>query len=318
MATDVFQFYNWRSPYVGLDMSMNVLAWAAAAAAWILLVVYALTFARPVSFARRVMAWIAVAAVVIDAIPTPLIGIVTGWYDLNAPAFQYLGVALDALTVVALAVVVGMALRASRGEERSRLAWSAIPLLAVFTSEPVGEVFGAAFGLSFDFQTVVDNAVQFLAPVGLTYALLSRQLLDIGFALNRATVFAATSLLVAGVFAVLQWGASTLLAAVTPVHGFLSQAVIVMIVYYVVRLSRRSTDSFVTRVFFAARDRRLRALVRRARRSTKFPIPRRSRRLPYIFWRRGRASRRASISSRPTETTRRHPDVNPVPAPDAR
>lgn len=69
MAADVFQLYTWRSSSVGLDMSMNVLAWAAAATAWILLVVYALTFARPVTFGRRVMAKIAVAAVVIDAIP---------------------------------------------------------------------------------------------------------------------------------------------------------------------------------------------------------------------------------------------------------
>lgn len=189
-----------------------------------------------------------------------MIGILTGWYDLNAPAFQYLGVGLDSLAVIALVAVVGMALQASHGEERSRLAWSAIPLLALFATEAVGEVFGAVFGLSVDYQIVVDNAAQFSAPLGLTYALLSKQLLDIGFALNRATVFAATSLLVAGVFAALQWGASTLLAAATPVHGFLSQVVIVMIVYYVVRLSRRNTDAFVTRVFFAARDRRLRAL----------------------------------------------------------
>jgi len=254
MTTDVFQLYNWRSPSVGLDMSMNVLAWAAAAMAWILLVVYVLTFARPVTFGRRAIASIAVAAVVIDAIPTPLIGILTGRYDLNAPAFQYLGVGLDSLAAIALVAVVGMALQASRGEERSRLAWSAIPLLALFVTEVVGEAFGATAGLSVDFQSAVDNAAQFLAPVGLTYALLSRQLLDIGFALNRATVFAATSLLLAGVFAALQWGASTLLAAVTPAHGFLSQVVIVTIVYYVVRLSRRSTDSFVTRVFFAARS----------------------------------------------------------------
>jgi hypothetical protein len=184
MTTNVFQLYNWRSPYVGLDMSLNVFAWAAAAASWILLVVYVLTFARPVTLGRRVMASIAVAVVVIDAIPSPLIGIVTGWYDLNAPAFQYLGVELDGLAVVALVAVLGMGLRASRGEERSRLAWSATPLLALFFTELAGEVFGAMFGLSVGYQTVVDNAAQFLAPVGLTYALLSRQLLDIGFALN--------------------------------------------------------------------------------------------------------------------------------------
>ena len=44
--------------------------------------------------------------------------------------------------------------------------------------------------------------VGIIMPVGLTYSVLSRRLLDVGFALNRAVVYSAVSVVVVGLFIV--------------------------------------------------------------------------------------------------------------------
>src|SRR5581483_8124645 len=45
----------------------------------------------------------------------------------------------------------------------------------------------------------------FLAPVVLTYAVFSRRVLDIGFVLNRAAIFSGVSVIVLGVFVLVEW-----------------------------------------------------------------------------------------------------------------
>jgi hypothetical protein len=47
---------------------------------------------------------------------------------------------------------------------------------------------------------IVLSWILFLAPVALTYAALSRRLIDVGFVLNRAAVFSGVSIIVVGLF----------------------------------------------------------------------------------------------------------------------
>jgi len=146
----------------------------------------------------------------------------------------------------------------TRGAERARIMWASIPLVPLYVFNSLPE---SLLNDRFELWVLYGiNLMLFLAPLGLTYSLLSRRLLDVGFALNRAAVFAVTSLLLAGLFAGLQWAANAFLAGIIRVHNIVVDMAIVIVVYYAMRVSRRQTDAVVSRLFFASRNRRLQAL----------------------------------------------------------
>jgi hypothetical protein len=100
----------------------------------------------------------------------------------------------------------------------------------------------------------------FVLPAGFGYAMLRNQIVDLGFALNRAAVFAATTALLVGLFGALQWGADRLLVQATGAQNFAVQMTIAVVVLYAVRAMRSKTDELVARLFFAARRRRIEAI----------------------------------------------------------
>jgi hypothetical protein len=97
-------------------------------------------------------------------------------------------------------------------------------------------------------------------PFGFGYAMLRHRVVDLGFALNRAAVFAATTALLVGLFGALQWGADQLLVQATRAQGFAVQMAIAVIVLYAVRMLRTRADALVARLFFAKRQRRIAAI----------------------------------------------------------
>lgn len=263
-ASSILAPNNLVTPWPAIGVAAATVANLFGGLSFAALIIYALQFAVPISRLRRIISSVALTAIAVDT----LLGILSvlgywfGVFDITTPTGLAIVGICDGTQASVVVTACAVALYAAAGDERSRLAWSTIPLLCMFSVNIVTEIVGI---LAPGFSTAmiglaINNTALFVAPLGLTYALLGRRILDIGFALNRAAVFAATSLILAGVFAGLQWSVSTLLAGVLPVRGFVSQIAIIVAVYYVVRLSRRTTDAFITRVFFAARDRRLRAL----------------------------------------------------------
>jgi hypothetical protein len=125
-------------------------------------------------------------------------------------------------------VCSALAIAASRGADRQRAVWSLVPL-AVLCVTDVSIIFqnltlsSYASGLVWSF---VANTVPFVVPVVLTYAAVSRRLIDVGFVLNRTIVFAIVSTIVIGAFVLVEWAASAWLAGTT--HA--TSAVIGMIV----------------------------------------------------------------------------------------
>jgi hypothetical protein len=165
---------------------------------------------------------------------------------------------LDGVLPIGLALLcVALALREARGSERSRIVWAAGPLSLLYFLIVIDVVFYQVFQFQTSAPAVAENVCLFLAPAGLTYSLLSRRLLDVGFALNRAAVFAATTLTLAGLFAALQWLANSTLTSLAYAHNLLVQLIIAVVVFYVVRVTRGYTDRLVTHVFFAGRERRI-------------------------------------------------------------
>jgi GAF domain-containing protein len=172
-------------------------------------------------------------------------------------AFQAVG--LLAFSVMVCASIAGLAVSAfnARGLERRRIGW-----ICVTSAVGYAPLFLFIFlrGSGHHSLAVVSALMCYVVPFGYGYAILRDRVIDLGFALNRAAVFAATTALLVGLFGALQWGADQLLVRATGAQNFAVQMVIAVFVLYVVRMVRVRTESLVTHLFFAARLRRIDAI----------------------------------------------------------
>ncbi len=171
-------------------------------------------------------------------------------------------VGLAAWSMCAALIVAGLITSVwhARGIERRRIGWICVTTAVAFAPWIVFvlmEALGRIVASDVPLWVVVPTAV---FPIGYGYSILRRDIVDVGFALNRAAVFAATTALLVGSFGALQWAADQLLVQIVGRHDFLVQMTIAVIVLYVVRALRAQTDAFVTRVFFASRERRIAAI----------------------------------------------------------
>jgi hypothetical protein len=158
------------------------------------------------------------------------------------------------LAYVAAAVCMAMAITRTSGADRQRAIWSLLPAALL-----IGIGFGAeamqGVVTSYDLAWGVyyaAAAANILVPMLLTYVALNRRLLDIGFALNRAAVFAIVSAIVIVAFVLVEWIANELLSA-----SHTTSAVVGMCVALILGLSmryvHRLVDRFVDRVLFHQR-----------------------------------------------------------------
>jgi hypothetical protein len=226
----------------------------------VLLATYAMLFARPANALRRALAWVAYAGAVLSGTlgllwPLAIVFRIPYVGALSSMAYSDITAELSyGLPLLCLLATIPQ----THGAERARITWASASLLPFYIFYSIPE--SILSDTVSHWLLYVDNIELFLVPLGLTYSLLSRRLLDVDFALNRAAVFAVTSLLLAGLFAGLQWLANALLTGLVRVHNILVDMTIVVIVYYAMRVSRRATDAIVTRLFFPSRNRRLLAL----------------------------------------------------------
>jgi hypothetical protein len=162
-----------------------------------------------------------------------------------------------ALTLLMIAGLAASFAR-TRGTERRRVGWILATLTAAFTPWVAYATF-EAFGGAHHLWTWV-AASTLVLPFGFGYAMLRHRLVDLGFALNRAAAFAATTALLVGLFGALQWAADQLLVRATGTQDFVIQMTIAVIVLYAVRALRTRTDGFISHLFFAARQQRIDAI----------------------------------------------------------
>jgi hypothetical protein len=151
--------------------------------------------------------------------------------------------------LLAALVIAGLAVSTvrARGVERRRVGWLLVTMTIAFTPFAGYDLVAAVVPIGPP-PTWVSVATLVL-PFGFGYAMLRHRVVDIGFALNRAAVFAATTALLVGIFGALQWGADQLLVRATGAQDFAVQMVIAVIVLYAVRMLRTKTDALVARLF---------------------------------------------------------------------
>ena len=242
----------WTWVYV-LFFSLNALA-SLCIALW---AAFAGCFAQPLSHARSVVGLLcyALAAIAVIMQFAAEFGLITLQYDPTHFFFSWQSsIPFDGAMLAALIASV-LAIAAAGGEERRRAAWSLAPLAVLFVSITGSSMLDLATSSYATYIAVsyATNVALVLAPVVLTYAALSRRLIDIGFVLNRTVVFAVISAIGVGAFILVEWIASEWLAGLGARANVLAGMVAALALGLSLRYIHTYVDRFVDRVFFRKR-----------------------------------------------------------------
>jgi hypothetical protein len=225
--------------------TLTVAFWAACAG----------SFAPPRSRLRRGAQWLCYALVgtSIAVGLVKIVGIVTLQVDPIAFGSSASGLPF-VLACLAATACTALALSATQAAERQRAIWSLFPAaILIFvgfgaeSAQGIMRSYELAWGVYY-----VASGFNIVTPMVLTYVALNRRLLDIGFVLNRAAVFAIVSTTLIGTFVIVEWIANEWLSA-----NHTTGAVVGMLVALALGLSmryiHRFADRFVDRVLFRKR-----------------------------------------------------------------
>ena len=89
--------------------------------------------------------------------------------------------------------------------------------------------------------------------VGFVYVILRHRLFDIGFVLNRATIYAALTIVLVPIFALLEWLAESYVSSQGRTENLLIQGGIVIVLFTLMRSLHQRTEHFVDTTLFRKR-----------------------------------------------------------------
>jgi len=147
--------------------------------------------------------------------------------------------------------------------DRQRVLWVTASLAVGFAGF-LGSIVAEAAGVEPP-QLYLPLLLLVAMPLGCAYAVLRYRLLDIGFVVNRATVFGVTSLLVLGALALVDSGLQTLLGSWLIRNGTAVQIAVALVIGIATRPIHERVDHVVDDLFFRRRHEAERELRRFAR-----------------------------------------------------
>ncbi|HTA54712.1 MAG TPA: GAF domain-containing protein [Candidatus Acidoferrales bacterium] len=242
----------WAWAYVLQNISASVVGPLSVA----LLAAFASGFAQPLSRPRRITQWLCYTFLAIFTAISLVgtAGVITLRFDPLPLVEGNAGLVSVAVAVLMAALCGLLAIAASRGIERQRAVWTLVPLAAYFCFFILGLIATASSSYSDTiFLGLVSTLVLLTAPVALTYAALSRRLIDVGFFLNRAAVFTIVSAIVIGAFILAEWAAGAWLASTTHTASVFIGMVVALGLGISLRYIHGYVEGFVDRVFFSKR-----------------------------------------------------------------
>jgi hypothetical protein len=258
-----FQVQNWDTPVPLLDAGLAAFSGFPFFFGLSLFATYAALFARPLLPLRRFLTMSTYAAALILAVANAIFWVQSATSGVSPGAFALFNDRLQfAFCVLPLLPVIA-ALAKARGAEREQLAWASVSLMPMYLAF-------AAQGVSLDpvydrVLTYVVNVTFVLAPIGLTYSVLSRRLLDVGFALNRVAIFSGVSIVVVGVFMLIEWALGAWLAQTSHATSLAIGAVVALLLGFSIRFVHERVEHVLDRVFFRKRHEDEEAIRRFAR-----------------------------------------------------
>jgi len=245
---------NWVTPYPVADLANAVLN-AIMPVGWALLATYAVRFVASNRTTRLLASCSYVLAGYIGA--TGAIAALGSWFGFVDPLNPWLAGVPDAFMqgvyfLVPLVCAI-VALRAARGIDRARMAWLLGPTAVIYLIQLSYLAGNFVPALDTDAAGTITLVLQLLAPLGITYAMLNRRLLDIGFVVNRAVVYAGVSLVIFGIFALVEWAFGEWFSSATHSENLLVSAALALGLGFLIRPIHQRVDSVLDRVFFQKR-----------------------------------------------------------------
>jgi hypothetical protein len=253
----------WTTPWPALDLAAYTISLIFGGAAQIVLVLYTLQFGRPISLARRVVSLVTVALIGCFCLAEAA-SEVGDWFATIDPGVlaQTLPTFLNVVGYSVMPVVcIVLAFFAARGAERPRIAWAGGSFVLLYLGYMFFQATANDDSLKHYGDIVVDVST-FVAPLGLTYALLNRRLLDVGFALNRAAVFTTLSLVIVGAFTLVEWALGTWLQNESKATNLVVSAALALALGLSIHPIHAWVDRFIDNVFFRKRHQDEKALRR--------------------------------------------------------
>jgi hypothetical protein len=254
-------FHEWTTPWLWSSLLQDFGSdlGPVAIALWLVL---SSTFGRPLSPVRHIVQWVcfAMIAAQIGLNVAQSVGFITLWFDWNVQSLSFLH--LEEASIIGAFVCSILAIAASRGAERERSAWILIPLDTLFLFPLVEAALVLLFPAA-DLSSVILSlraTVLLLVPAALTYAALSRRLIDIGFVLNRAAVYSGVSCIVVGIFMLGEWVLGTSFSRASHLTSVAVSAALAVGLGFSVRAIHQRVDRVLDHVFFRKRHEDERAI----------------------------------------------------------
>jgi len=245
----------WMTPYAALDAITYALAFVAFLG-WALVAAYAMLYSAPHRRIRAVFAGLACSS----AIASSSIGVVnifgayTGTFDLTSVMNGItLQTTLPSLLLVGTAVCVAVTFAGLRGMDRERFGWVILSLALFFVASVASTIVVPLGGAWVTVMIALGNIGLIVAPVGLTYALLNRRLLDLGFVINRAAVFTGVSIVLVGTFVLVEWILGEWFASIGHATNVFVSAAVALGLGLSVRTIHARVDALLDNVFFRKR-----------------------------------------------------------------
>lgn len=255
---------DWRATLPTLDNALFTLGAVLGTVTTAFLAAYAMLF-EPASRLRRALAWLTYLSVAI-ACAIVVAGDFGLWTLTIDPAGAVLSgrlsqIAYNFLPVLFPLLCIAVTVAETRGSDRTRILWATGSLSVIYAADCIAEI-GIIFFPAIDLSALylAINIAFFLAPLGLTYALLRRRLLDVGFVLNRAAIFAAVSLIIVGLFTLFEWAVGGWLQHESHATDLAFSAVLALVLGLSVHFIHGRVEHVVDNLFFRKRHRDERAL----------------------------------------------------------
>lgn len=176
-----------------------------------------------------------------------------GWLSFASIPNKVLSVLVPLLAIVGCGAG---GILAAHGLRRQRASWIVLPLGAyLFLLWVFGTVtaFLSAWSWQLSALQLVLNIAQLVLPVVLTYALLSRRIIDIGYVLNSAAVFTGVSVVVVAVFVLVEWLLGTWFTDASRTTSIALNAAVALILGVSLRFIFRRIERTVDIILFRKR-----------------------------------------------------------------
>lgn len=220
---------------------------------------------------RSCAQWVAYAAVAASATMASLAyyGYVTVRLDPLPWSRGSPSIVLNGATILIALVAVIWAVTSTPKEARARAGWLLLPLtVSISLAVPIGLLQNYTQSwILYTSTYILSGASMLLGALLVTYALLQRRVIDVGFVVSRTIVVAIVSIIIVVAFVLLEWALGTVLADASHATGLLANATLALVLGLSMRYIHRRVDSFVDAVMFRKRhedERALRAFAKEA------------------------------------------------------